>query len=60
MFEAAESVTTLGNCLHVGVSLLFVGSNVPILFIHSLPREFINHSVPRLFIYRIVRRGISE
>ena len=51
VFEAAESVTTLGDCLHVSVSLLLcVRSNVPILFIRSLPRQFINPSVPRLFI----------
>ena len=32
-FEAAESVTTQGDCLHLGESLLLgVESNVPILF----------------------------
>ena len=49
--EAAESVAMRGVCLYWGVSLLLcVESNVPILFIRSVPTLFNRRSVPRLFI----------
>ena len=56
-----RSGATLGDCLHLGMSMLLrVESNVPILFIRSVPKRFIKRSVPSLFIHRIVRGEASH
>ena len=50
-----ESGAMRGDCVLLGMSpLLCVESNVPILFIRSVPWLFIKRSVPSLFIHHIV------